>query len=239
MSLRHLALLTRDLRGTERFYTDVLGLEEAFAHEGMIFLRTPGREDLLNFVETRRPFDPTAGGLDLYAYLRESYPGLPGDAELEDELTALTLGSIRRRCAPMPGVPDVLESTRRRGYRLALASSAVPAVIAANLAALGVFSLFETIVSGVEVASGKPAPDIFLEAARRLAVPTEHCLVVEDSRNGVLAARAAGMVCVAVPCPATRDEDFREATLRLEALPALLGLLPQRPSTSVPSGKSR
>src|SRR2546428_2359086 len=65
--------------------------------------------------------------LDLYAYLRESYPGLPGDAELEDELTALTLGSIRRRCAPMPGVPDVLESTRRRGYRLALASSAVAA----------------------------------------------------------------------------------------------------------------
>jgi len=176
--------------------------------------------------------------LDLYAHLRQSYPGLPGDAELEDELTALTLGSIRRRCAPMPGVPDVLESTRRRGYRLALASSAVPAVIAANLAALGVFSLFETIVSGVEVASGKPAPDIFLEAARRLAVPNERCLVVEDSRNGVLAARAAGMACVAVPCPATRDEDFREATLRLEALPALLGLLPQRPSTSVPSGKS-
>src|SRR3989442_9365010 len=65
--------------------------------------------------------------LDLYAYLRESYPGLPGDAELEDELTALTLGSIRRRCAPMPGVPDVLESTRRRGYRLALASPPVPA----------------------------------------------------------------------------------------------------------------
>jgi catechol 2,3-dioxygenase-like lactoylglutathione lyase family enzyme len=64
MSLRHLALLTRDLRGTERFYTDVIGLEEAFAHEGMIFLRTPGREDLLNFVETRRPFDPKAGGLD-------------------------------------------------------------------------------------------------------------------------------------------------------------------------------
>src|SRR3989442_12748877 len=64
MSLRHLALLTRDLRGTERFYTDVLGLEEAFAHEGMIFLRTPGREDLLNFVETPRPFDPRAAGLD-------------------------------------------------------------------------------------------------------------------------------------------------------------------------------
>jgi catechol-2,3-dioxygenase len=64
MGLRHLALLTRDLPGTERFYTEVLGLEEAFAHAGMIFLRTPGSSDLLNFVETKRAFDPKASGLD-------------------------------------------------------------------------------------------------------------------------------------------------------------------------------
>jgi len=64
MGLRHLALLTRDLRGAERFYTEVLGLEEAFEHEGMIFLRTPGSSDLLNFVETTRAFDPRASGLD-------------------------------------------------------------------------------------------------------------------------------------------------------------------------------
>jgi len=64
MGLRHLALLTRDLRSTERFYTEVLGLEEAFEHEGMIFLRTPGSSDLLNFVEPTRTFDPKASGLD-------------------------------------------------------------------------------------------------------------------------------------------------------------------------------
>jgi catechol-2,3-dioxygenase len=64
VGLRHLALLTRDLRGTERFYTEVLGLVVAFAHEGMIFLRTPGSSDLLNFVATRRAFDPKAGGFD-------------------------------------------------------------------------------------------------------------------------------------------------------------------------------
>ncbi|MBI4638610.1 MAG: VOC family protein [Candidatus Rokubacteria bacterium] len=64
MSLRHLALKTRDLRATERFYIDILGLETAFPHRGMIFLQTPGGSDLLNFVETRRPFDPGAGGLD-------------------------------------------------------------------------------------------------------------------------------------------------------------------------------
>jgi len=64
MSLRHVALLTRDLAATERFYTEILGLERAFDHAGMLFLRTPGRLDLLNFIATRRPFDPKAGGLD-------------------------------------------------------------------------------------------------------------------------------------------------------------------------------
>src|SRR2546422_1752521 len=96
--------------------------------------------------------------LDLYAYLRESYPGLPGDAELEDELTALTLGSIRRRCAPMPGVPDVLESTRRRGDRLALASSAVPAGMAPQIAPMGGFFPVRTQVPRVQGATGHAAP---------------------------------------------------------------------------------
>jgi catechol 2,3-dioxygenase-like lactoylglutathione lyase family enzyme len=62
--LRHLALKTRDLRATERFYVDVLGLEIAFPHRGMLFLCTPGGDDLLNFVETRTKFDPRQGGFD-------------------------------------------------------------------------------------------------------------------------------------------------------------------------------
>jgi len=62
--LRHLALKTRDLAATARFYVDVLGLKTAFPHEGMIFLETPGGRDLLNFVGTRARFDPDAGGFD-------------------------------------------------------------------------------------------------------------------------------------------------------------------------------
>ncbi len=172
--------------------------------------------------------------LDLYADLRQTHPTLPADAVLDGELTALTLGLIARRCVPMPGVPAALVEIRRRGYRLALASSAVPAVIAATLSALGLGALFATTVSGLEVARGKPAPDIFLEAARRLGVPASHGLVVEDSPHGVRAARAAGMRCVAIPCPATRDEDLSEATLRLEALPALVDLLPARTAAAAP-----
>jgi catechol-2,3-dioxygenase len=62
--LRHLALKTRDLRGTERFYTEVLGLSVAFRHRGMVFLESPGGDDVLNFNATRKGFDPEAGGLD-------------------------------------------------------------------------------------------------------------------------------------------------------------------------------
>lgn len=64
MGLRHLSLKTADLKATERFYTDVLGMEVAFRHRGMVFLRTPGSQDLLDFCQVSAPFDPEAGGLD-------------------------------------------------------------------------------------------------------------------------------------------------------------------------------
>jgi len=64
MPLRHLALKTRDLAATKRFYVEVLGLREAFPHPGMIFLETPGGGDLLNFIRVRGPINVRAGGLD-------------------------------------------------------------------------------------------------------------------------------------------------------------------------------
>ena len=73
--LRHLALKTRDLRKTERFYTGILGLQIAFPHRGMLFLETPGGDDLLNFVATLRAFDPDTGGFDHFGlhYSREAW----------------------------------------------------------------------------------------------------------------------------------------------------------------------
>lgn len=64
MGLRHLSLLTRDLATTEHFYTGVLGLRVAFRHRGMVFLKSPGGADVLDFRQVSRRFDPEAGGLD-------------------------------------------------------------------------------------------------------------------------------------------------------------------------------
>jgi HAD superfamily hydrolase (TIGR01509 family) len=133
----------------------------------------------------------------------------------------------RERDLAMDGARDVPPRIAAAGYRLALASSSAPEIIEATLDALGIRSAFDVVLSGLTVGRGKPAPDLFLETASRLRVPPAGCLVAEDSRNGLLAAKAAGMACVAIPCAATRGQDFTEAdwcVTSLCDLPALLNL---------------
>jgi beta-phosphoglucomutase family hydrolase len=98
--------------------------------------------------------------------------------------------------APMKRFLDLLVA---RGVPVAVASGSAPEVIARLLKAVGLAEVFEHVVSAEEVARGKPAPDVFLEAARRLGVPPHTCVVVEDSRPGVEAAHRAFMRCIAVP----------------------------------------
>jgi HAD superfamily hydrolase (TIGR01509 family) len=136
---------------------------------------------------------------------------------------------IPTQIRPMAGVPEVLATLRAAGFHLSLASSAERAVISTTLVGLGVTDLFEVVVAGPDVGRGKPAPDIFLECARRLGLPAAACLVIEDSRNGVLAARAAGMPCAVIPCPATAHQDLTAANYRLPSLLALPAFLAARP----------
>lgn len=102
---------------------------------------------------------------------------------------------------PVPvvaGAPAAAAAIAER-VAVAVASGAHRAVIRAALEAAGLTSVFSTVVSSDDVARGKPEPDVYLEAARRLGVAPARCLVIEDSRNGVLAGRAAGMRVVLVP----------------------------------------
>ena len=168
--------------------------------------------------------DPTVGlrSLDGFEVICARHP-LPHDARRLDALyTARVLPVLRERLSPLPGVPEVPRALAARGVRLAVGSSSNLEVIETTLATLGVRALFDVVVSGAEVALGKPAPDIFLEAAKRLGVAPAACVVVEDSERGVRAARAAGMRCVAIPCGETRHHDFSDATLVLSTLPDLL-----------------
>jgi HAD superfamily hydrolase (TIGR01509 family) len=102
----------------------------------------------------------------------------------------------------LPVVPGAVKAVQRlaaAGLRLALASSSNRELIDAVLRRLDLASVFEVTVSSEEVARGKPAPDVYLEAARRLGVPAARCVAIEDSASGIRAAHAAGMRVVAYP----------------------------------------
>jgi len=158
---------------------------------------------------------------------------------LVEAKTAHLIALIRAEARPLPGVPAVPSWLRNSGLRLALASSSRRPVIQEVLETLGLDGIFEAVVSGDEVARGKPAPDGFLMAARRLGVEPDRCLVVEDSRNGVLAGKAAGMTVAAIPCPATSHDDFSAADLVLPSLEALPKVLEQGAELAETRGDSR
>lgn len=109
------------------------------------------------------------------------------------------LGLVPERLQAFPGAVELVRVCREAGCRLAVASSADRIKIDANLHKIGLPpQTWDAIVTGDDVEHKKPAPDIFLAAARALGVPPRTCAVVEDALNGIEAAKAAGMRCVAV-----------------------------------------
>jgi len=127
--------------------------------------------------------------------------GLP---EPPEEISAEVVRRLGERYRDgLPILPGAVEAVERLAARwpLGLASSSNRPLIDLVLEVSGVERFFRATVSSEEVARGKPAPDVFLEAARRLGIAPERCGVVEDSANGILAGRAAEMFVVAIPNP--------------------------------------
>jgi HAD superfamily hydrolase (TIGR01509 family) len=114
-----------------------------------------------------------------------------------------------------PEMRKFVELLASEGVPMAVASGSSPAAIEAILAGTGLASLLTTVVSADEVAHGKPAPDVFLEAAHRLGATPADCVVVEDAAPGAAAAHAAGMRCIAIPYVAAQADDPAFATAGL------------------------
>jgi HAD superfamily hydrolase (TIGR01509 family) len=117
---------------------------------------------------------------------------------INDEVVRRMLERYRER---LPLIPGAVDAVRRLApeFRLGVASSSNRPLIETVLEQAGIADLFEAVVSSEEVAGGKPAPDVYLEAAKRLGVEPRHAAAIEDSSNGIRAAHAAGMRVIALP----------------------------------------
>ena len=125
-----------------------------------------------------------------------------GLAETPEEINRIVVERMLERYhAGPPWIPGALDAVRRlaTAFTLGLASSSNRELIDAVLEAGGIAALFRATVSSEEAARGKPAPDVYLEAARRLDADPHDCVAIEDSHNGIRAAKAAGMACIAIP----------------------------------------
>jgi HAD superfamily hydrolase (TIGR01509 family) len=155
-------------------------------------------------------------------YLHER-AGVPDEPDaINAEIVRRMLEAYRER---LPLIPGAVEAVRRLAARwpLGLASSSNRQLIDAVLAESGLAPLFQATVSSEEAARGKPAPDVYLEAARRLGVEPDGCVAVEDSHSGIRSARAAGMRVVAIPNPSypPGEDALAEADLVLASIDEL------------------
>jgi beta-phosphoglucomutase len=129
---------------------------------------------------------------------------------VSEEKESLYRALSRGRLAPLAGLERFLAILAANGIPVAVATSGPAENVRHTLAELGLAERVTVIVRGDEVPRGKPHPDIFLAAAARLGVPPGECVAFEDSPAGVAAARAAGMVCVAISTSFS-DDAFRAA----------------------------
>ena len=161
----------------------------------------------------------------------------PSRAEVADAVVEGVARRIEEAGTLHPGVVDAIERFERAGVRLALASSSPMRLIRAVLAMGRLDGRFDAIVTGEDEERGKPDPAVYLSAARALGVAPDRCLAIEDSINGVRAATAAGMVCIAIPAH-DNDADFGSAALVLGSLDELDERIWSRTGTVPAAGRS-
>ncbi|HLU09242.1 MAG TPA: HAD family phosphatase [Oceanobacillus sp.] len=150
---------------------------------------------------------------DFWASMCSAYQLTETPDVLIAEATNRMVEAIPHKVVARPGADELLAYFQKRDVPMAIASSSPMAIIDAVVESRGWARYFQVWVSGDEVAHGKPAPDIYLETARRMNVAPRDVLTLEDSRNGARSAVAAGMICYAVPDPTHNSPtDFEGVT---------------------------
>lgn len=161
----------------------------------------------------------------------EEYLGHPVEPDWTTRWDQRYQDLLAAELEPVEGIAEVVDALRDEGLAMCVASSSGHESLKRNLSTAGLYDRFAgRIYSGSEVEHGKPAPDLFLHAAASMGFTVEQCVVVEDSRYGVAAARAAGMPCFAFAAGAMTPLDALEGPgttifYEMSALPGLIAAL--------------
>ncbi len=123
---------------------------------------------------------------------------------------------LKNRVHPLLGVKELISNLYMKKYKLGLASSSGMQVVSTVLSSLDLEGKFMVVHSGEAVKHGKPNPDIYVQTAALLEVPVEQCVVIEDSKVGIIAARSAGMKCIGIMNGRNKKEDLQHANIIAE-----------------------
>ncbi len=146
--------------------------------------------------------------------------------KLLSEVESIFLHIAHERLQLMPGVHESISRLKKKGLKLALATSATRKYIDLVMTKFNLQSDFDVVVSGEDVERGKPDPETYTKAAQLIGLSPSECVVLEDASNGVTAAKAAGCYCIAVPSPYTPDQDLIQADSIADSLKELdVGIL--------------
>jgi beta-phosphoglucomutase len=143
---------------------------------------------------------------DIFAELYRGEMSQERSRQLGDRKEELYREIIRESFTPLPGAIELIDALHAAGFKLAVGSSGPPENIALTLEKLGRADCFLAAATGADVERGKPDPQVFQIAARRLSVSPERCAVIEDAPQGIEAANRAGMTSIAVLGTTTRGK---------------------------------
>lgn len=169
------------------------------------------------------PFDKysacigTIGGFDLHAYLEEQSGRLLDRAVLEHDCNTRWLQLMHAQPL-LPGIAACVSAAKQRGLKLAIASSSTQKWVTRNLRKFGLLDLFDAVCTSDYVSAVKPDPALYLLALETLGVKADAAIAFEDSPNGILAAKRAGIFCIAIPNPLTKDLPLELADRRLRSI---------------------
>ncbi len=163
------------------------------------------------------PLIGTASSFDLYDYLEQQAGRTIDRADVrERRRRRFHERVIEQRI--LPGVEECIGEAKRRGLKIGLASASSPDWVLGHLARLGLHVHFDAVKTSADVERVKPDPALYRAALDALGLDATEAIALEDSPNGIAAAKAAGLFCVAIPNAMTRDLDLRAADLHLASL---------------------